>query len=144
MGMDKIRLVDEAQLKKDIPKFNIGDTVRVFVKIKEEDKTRLQAFEGTIIRKHGSSVSKTFTVRRISYGEGIERIFPLSSPNIDHIEIIKGGKVRRAKLYYLRKLVSKKKSKIEKKIYEGDISGESGSLPEGESKISEASPDVKV
>src|SRR3989338_10901331 len=137
MGMDKMKLVEQTQIKKSIPKFNIGDTVRVYVKIKEEDKIRLQAFEGAVIRKRGSGASATFTVRRISYGEGIERIFPVNSPNVDHIEVLKEGKVRRAKLYYLRDLVSKKKSKIEEKQGEEILQQEEG-------KRDEASSDIKV
>ena len=82
--------------------FGIGDTVKVHVKIPEEDKVRIQVFEGIVIRKRGTGVSSTFTVRRVSYGEGMERIFPASSPMIDHVEVIKKGEVRRAKLYYLR------------------------------------------
>lgn len=134
--MDKIKLVEATQITKEAPKFNVGDTVRVYVKIKEEDKIRLQAFEGTVIRKRGSGASATFTVRRVSYGEGIERIFPLYSPNVERIEIIKEGKVRRAKLYYLRNLVSKKKSKIEEK--EEEILSEDGKADEL------SSPDAKI
>jgi large subunit ribosomal protein L19 len=104
---NKIEFVEKEYLKENIAKFNIGDTVRVYVKIFEEEKVRLQPFEGIVIRKRGAGVSATFTVRRISYGEGIERIFPLHSPSIDKIELIKEGKVRRAKLYYLRKKIGK-------------------------------------
>jgi large subunit ribosomal protein L19 len=112
--MDKIAIIESKQLKKDVAKFNVGDTVRVFVKIPEEDRVRLQAFEGIVMRKSGKGLTATFCVRKISFGEGIERVFPVHSPNVDHIELIKTGKVRRAKLYYLRKKVGKK-SKVEEK-----------------------------
>jgi len=84
------------------PEFTHGDTVKVWVKIREGDKERLQAYEGVVIARSGSGVMESFTVRKISYGEGVERVFPVLSPNIDHIEVVKRGKVRRAKLYYLR------------------------------------------
>ena len=105
--MNKIDLVDKEQLKENLPEFKAGDIVRVYVKIKEAEKTRIQAFEGTVLAKRGSGLKKTFIVRKVSYGEGIERTFPLHSPNIERIEVIKKGKVRRAKLYYLRKKVGK-------------------------------------
>lgn len=101
--MEKIQLVEKGYSKKEIPKFNVGDTVKVYVKIVEEDKTRLQTFEGVVIKKRGRGLSETFTVRRISYGEGVERIFPVNSPSVEKIEVVKSGKVKRAKLYYLRK-----------------------------------------
>lgn len=106
--MEKISRIENAYLRKEIPKFNVGDTVKVHVKIVEEDKTRLQTFEGIVIRKRGKDLSETFTVRRISYGEGIERIFPLHSPFLEKVEVVKPGKARRAKLYYLRKRQAKK------------------------------------
>jgi large subunit ribosomal protein L19 len=94
-------------MRGDVPKFIPGDTVRVYVKIKEGDKERLQAFEGVVIaRKHGG-LKETFTVRKISFGVGVERVFPLHSPVIDHLEVVRQGDVRRAKLYYLRKLRGK-------------------------------------
>jgi large subunit ribosomal protein L19 len=113
--MDKIKLVEEKYLKQDTPQFNVGDTVRVEVKIVEGEKTRLQAFEGIVIRKKGSGVSSTFTLRRVSYGEGVERTFPLHSPLIEKISVLRTGRVRRAKLYYLRKRVGKKVG-VEEKI----------------------------
>ena len=97
-----IRSIEKAQLRTDLPKFNIGDTVRVFVKVVEGSRERLQAFEGTVMAKRNGSVRETFTVRRVSYGIGVERTFPLHSPRVDHIEVIRRGKVRRAKMYYLR------------------------------------------
>lgn len=111
---DKIRSVEKEHLKKDIPKFNAGDTVEVHVKIMEEGKTRIQVFEGVVIRRKGSGLSATFTVRRISYGEGVERIFPLHAPTVAKIVVKKKGHVKRAKLYYLRKKIGKK-TKVEEK-----------------------------
>ena len=108
----KIRELEKEFAKKNIPDFKSGDTVKVFVKIKEGDKIRLQAFEGIVIARKGSSLRETFTVRRISYGEGVERIFQLHSPSIDSVVIVKKGVVRRSKLYYLRKKVGKR-TKIE-------------------------------
>ena len=115
--MDKIRFIEEKYLKKDIPEFNAGDTVRVHMKIVEEGKARIQAFEGVVIARKGSGTRQVFTVRKISYGEGVERVFQLHSPSIEKIEVIKKGKVRRAKLYYLRKKVGKK-TKIKEKTEE--------------------------
>ncbi|WP_425456882.1 50S ribosomal protein L19 [Balnearium lithotrophicum] len=97
-----MNVVKEKYIKKDIPEFRVGDTVRVNVKIKEGDKERIQAFEGVVIRKRGSGTDATFTVRKVSYGVGIERTFPLYSPVIESIEVLKRGIVRRARLYYLR------------------------------------------
>jgi len=108
----KIRELEKEFAKKDTPDFKAGDTVKVFIKIKEGDKTRLQAFEGIVIARKGSGSRETFTVRRISYGEGVERVFQLHSPSIDSVAIVKKGKVRRSKLYYLRKKVGKR-TKIE-------------------------------
>jgi len=113
--MSKIKAVESKYLKKEVPQFSIGDTIRVYLKIIEEGKQRLQAFEGIAIGKKGSGTKATFTVRRISYGEGVERTFPLHAPTIDRIEIIKLGKVKRAKLYYLRQKVGKK-TKVDEKI----------------------------
>lgn len=116
--MDQSLLADceRAHLRSDIPDFAPGDTVRVYVKIKEGDKERLQAFEGVVIaRKHGG-LRETFTVRKVSFGTGVERIFPLHSPVIDHIEVVRRGDVRRAKLYYLRKLRGKKARIREKEL----------------------------
>ena len=91
----------------DIPAFHPGDTVRVHVKIKEGDKERLQAFEGTVIAKHNTGMGETITVRKVSFGQGVERIFPLQAPVVDHIDVVRTGRVRRAKLYYLRGLKGK-------------------------------------
>ncbi len=104
---EMIRSIEKAQLRDDRPAFNIGDTLRVWVKVVEGERERLQAFEGTVIAKRNGSIRETFTVRRLSYGIGVERTFPLHSPRVDRIEVIRKGKVRRAKLYYLRGLQGK-------------------------------------
>ncbi len=114
--MDIIRETESKYMKDDLPDFNSGDTVKVHVKIKEGDKQRIQIFQGTVIKRRGGSLGKTFTVRKISSGIGIERIFPLHSPNIDKIEVIRRGKVRRAKLYYLRGLTGKSARIPEKRV----------------------------
>jgi large subunit ribosomal protein L19 len=112
--MNKLKMIEEKYLKKDLPKFNVGDTVKVLVKIPEgPDKVRLHPFEGVVISKAGTGIKEAFTVRKVSYGEGIERVFPLYSPNIERIELIRSGKVKRAKLYYLRGKVGKQATKIE-------------------------------
>ncbi len=112
--MEKIKLIESEYIKRDIPKFNVGDTVKVLVKIPEgPDKVRLHPFEGVVIAKQGSGVRESFTVRKVSYGEGIERVFPLYSSSIERIEVIRSGKVKRAKLYYLRSKVGKRATKIE-------------------------------
>jgi large subunit ribosomal protein L19 len=105
--MEKIKLVEATQLKSDRPDFNPGDTVSVHVRVVEGDKERIQQFQGVVISKRGSGVNSTFTVRKVSDGVGVERIFPLHSPRIAKIEKVKEGKVRRAKLYYLRRLAAK-------------------------------------
>ena len=104
----QIEKVEAKYIKKDIPKFNIGDTVDVHFRIKEEKRTRIQVFSGIVIGRKGTGLNKMFTVRRISYGEGVERIFPTHSPLIERIEVKKKGNVRRAKLYYLRGKKGKK------------------------------------
>lgn len=105
--MDLIRLVEEPLLRPNVPDFSPGDTVRVYMKVQEGDKERLQAFEGVVIRRRGGGLRSTFTVRKVSYGVGVERTFPLHSPMIERIEVLREGRVRRAKLYYLRKLTGK-------------------------------------
>lgn len=113
--MDYINMLTSEQLKTDRPALNIGDTVKVYVKVKEGNRVRAQMFEGTIIGKNGGGISETFTVRRISYGVGVERTFPVHSPNIEKIEVSRKGKVRRAKLYYLRGKTGKA-AKVKEKI----------------------------
>jgi len=113
--MNMIEHVEKKYMKKEVPKFNVGDTALVHVKIKEEGKTRTQVFEGVVIKKKGRGIGATFTVRRISYGEGVERVFPLHSPFIDKITVKKRGSVKRAKLYYMRKRKGKA-YKVEEKI----------------------------
>lgn len=105
--MNLIEQIEKENLKKDVPAFDVGDTVRVYVKVVEGDKERLQAYEGIVIAKRNGSIRESFTVRRISYGVGVERTFPLHSPRIDRVEVVRKGKVRRAKLNYLRDRVGK-------------------------------------
>ena len=105
--MDALKLISESSMRKEIPAFSIGDTVRVHVKIVEGEKSRIQVFEGTVITKKHGGISETFTVRRVAPGCGIERVFPVHSPSVDKVEIVRRGKVRRAKLYYLRDRVGK-------------------------------------
>lgn len=105
--MDYIKLIEEDQMKTEIPAFRAGDTVRVAVKIKEGARERVQMFEGVVIRRRGEGLSKTFTVRRVSYGVGVERTFLLHSPRVESIQVVRRGKVRRARLYYLRQLRGK-------------------------------------
>jgi len=105
--MDIIRELEKDFMKKEITDFKVGDTVKVAVKIKEGDKTRSQAFEGIVIARKGSGIKESFTVRHISFGEGVERVFQAHSPQIDSVKVIKKGKVKRARLYYLRKRIGK-------------------------------------
>lgn len=105
--MNLIHSLEQEQIKKDIAKFNPGDTVRVHVKVIEGARERIQVFEGVVIRRRGGGLGETFTVRRVSYGIGVERTFPLHTPKIDRIEVMRRGRVRRAKLYYLRGLRGK-------------------------------------
>lgn len=105
--MNIVDILEQENLKKDVPNFNIGDTVRVYVKVVEGERERLQAYEGIVIARKNGSIRESFTVRRISFGIGVERTFPIHSPRIDRIEVVRHGKVRRAKLYYLRDLTGK-------------------------------------
>lgn len=113
--MDIIKALEQEQLRTDLPALSIGDYVKVHLKIKEGTRERLQVFEGTVIAKKGGGLKETFTVRRVSYGVGVERILPVHSPKIDHIEVVRKGMVRRAKLYFLRDRVGKA-SKIKEKL----------------------------
>ena len=105
--MNKLDAFTSEQLKETVPSFNIGDTVRVHNRIKEGTRERIQMYEGTVIARHGGGISETFTVRRVAYGCGVEKTFPLHSPNVAKVEVIRKGKVRRAKLYYIRERVGK-------------------------------------
>ncbi|MDN5345422.1 MAG: large subunit ribosomal protein [Clostridia bacterium] len=105
--MQIIEALEKEQIRADIPPFKPGDTVRVHVKVVEGNRERIQVFEGTVIGRRGRGINETFTVRRVSYGVAVERIFPVNSPRIDHIEVTRHGRVRRAKLYYLRGRVGK-------------------------------------
>ena len=104
---DIIKNIEAAQLKAEVPSFNVGDTVKVYAKIKEGNRERIQVFEGTIISKKHGGINETFTVRRVAHGCGIERVFPVHSPVVEKVEIVRSGRVRRAKLYYLRSRVGK-------------------------------------
>ncbi len=105
--MNALEKVEQSQMKKEVSSFRPGDTVKVHVKIKEGEKERIQVFEGTVISQRRARNHSTFTVRKISFGQGVERIFPLHSPIVDKVEVVRSGRVRRAKLYYLRKLRGK-------------------------------------
>ncbi len=113
--MNLIEAFTNEQLKKEVPAVRVGDTVRVYNKIKEGNRERIQLFEGTVIGKHGGGISETFTVRRVSYGVGVEKTFPIHSPNVEKVETVRVGKIRRAKLYYLRGRVGKA-SKVKEQI----------------------------
>lgn len=113
--MNLVEAFTNEQLKKELPVIRIGDTIRVHNRIKEGNRQRIQMFEGTVIAKHGGGISETFTVRRVSYGVGVEKTFPIHSPNVEKVDVIRVGKVRRAKLYYLRDRVGKA-SKVKEQI----------------------------
>ena len=114
--MDIIRAIEQQQIKQDVPEFNVGDNVKVHYRITEGNRERIQVFQGDVIRRQGASNRETFTVRKISFSIGVERTFPVHSPKIEHIEVVRQGDVRRAKLYYLRKKVGKA-AKIKEKAY---------------------------
>jgi len=116
--MDKIKLVEGLFERKELPAFNVGDTIKVLVKIPEGDKVRIHPFEGTVLEKRGSGASATFTVRKISYGEGVERTFPIYSSSIENIEVVRRGKVHRARLFYLRGKMGKAAKVAEQKSEE--------------------------
>lgn len=113
--MDIIKTIEQEQLRTDLPVLSIGDYVKVHLKVKEGNRERLQVFEGTVIAKKGAGLRETFTVRRVSYGVGVERILPVHSPKIDHVDVVRKGKVRRAKLYFLRERVGKA-SKVKERL----------------------------
>ena len=114
--MDIIRSIEQQQIKQDVPEFNVGDNVKVHYRITEGNRERIQVFQGDVIRRQGASNRETFTVRKISFSIGVERTFPVHSPKIERIEVVRQGDVRRAKLYYLRKKVGKA-AKIKEKAY---------------------------
>ena len=105
--MDALKIIAQDSMKADAPKFNVGDVVKVHVKITEGDKSRIQVFEGTVIAKKHGGINETFTVRRVAHGCGVERVFPLHCPSVEYVDVIRHGKVRRAKLYYLRDRMGK-------------------------------------
>lgn len=105
--MDALKTIAASSVKSEIPEFSIGDTVKISVNIREGERERIQMFEGTVIARKGSGVAETFTVRRVSYGVGVERVFPVHSPNVKDIQVVRHGKIRRSKLYYLRDRVGK-------------------------------------
>jgi large subunit ribosomal protein L19 len=113
--MDLIKELNKTQLEKEMPKVQVGDTVKMHMKVKEGSRERIQIFEGTVIAKKHGGIEETITVRRISYGVGVEKVFPLHSPSVDSIEVVRGGAVRRAKLYYLRERVGKG-AKVKEKL----------------------------
>lgn len=115
--MNIIKALELEQLKENITDFNVGDTVKVHYKIKEGNRERIQVFEGTVLKRQGGSVRETFTVRKISYGVGVERTFPLHSPKIELVEVVRKGKIRRAKLFYLRERTGKAAKVREKKLF---------------------------
>jgi large subunit ribosomal protein L19 len=148
-----IENIEKTYLKKDVPDFKVGDEIKVEVKIIEGDKERIQAFEGIVIRRCGGGIKETFTVRKISYGEGVERIFPLHSPQIAKIKILRQGKVRRAKLYYLRKRRGKearieedrkvREQKIEDKNPSADLNNKSKPEDRQETEVKEQKAEDK-
>ena len=113
--MDALKTIAASSIKSEKPQFSIGDTVRVAVNIREGERERIQMFEGTVIAKRGSGVAETFTVRRVSYGVGVERVFPVNSPFVEKVTVVRSGKVRRAKLFYLRERTGKA-AKVKSKI----------------------------
>lgn len=127
--MNKIENFEKTIMKKKTAQFNVGDTVVVSVKIMEEGKTRIQDYEGIVIAKKGTGIRETFTVRRISYGEGVERVFPVHSPFVDKVIVKKKGRIRRAKLYYLREKLGKK-GKIDEKIESQDSASNNDAVRE--------------
>lgn len=142
--MDILKSIEHEQLKSKIPDLHVGDTVRVHVKIKEGQRERIQVFEGIIIKKQGGGVNATFTVRRISYGVGVEKTFLVHSPNVEKVEVIRVGKARRSKLYYLRDRVgkaAKTKEKIGARIVTNEIVIKEEVVP-GESDIVEEAQDI--
>ena len=144
--MDIIKSIEHEQLKNKIPELKIGDTVRVHVRIKEGNKERIQVFEGIIIKKQGGGLNATFTVRRISYGVGVEKTFLVHSPNVEKVEVVRVGKARRSKLYYLRDRVgkaAKTKEKIGARIETREIVVKEELVP-GETEVAESAENTEV
>ena len=144
--MDILKSIEHEQLKNKIPELKIGDTVRVYVRIKEGNKERIQVFEGIIIKKQGGGVNATFTVRRISYGVGVEKTFLVHSPMVEKVEVVRVGKARRAKLYYLRDRVgkaAKTKEKIGARIETKEIVVKEEIVP-GENEVAEVATEESV
>ncbi len=127
--MNPIEAIEREQLRDDIPEFKAGDSVRVHVQVVEGEKERIQVFAGVVIARKGGSIRASFTVRKVSYGVGVERTFPLHSPRIDKIEVVTRGRVRRAKLYYLRELSGKAARITAIKTPRGDVKGGAGAKP---------------
>jgi large subunit ribosomal protein L19 len=137
---ERIKKIEASFMTKKYPDFGVGDTVKVMTKIAEGDKIRLHPFEGLVIGRRGSGIAQNFTVRKVSYGEGTERIFPLYSPEIDSINVVRRGKVRRAKLYYLRRKIGKRATKIEA----ANDNKEAKEIKEAEAKVARAVKETKV
>jgi len=135
MKTNILKKLESGQLKIHLPEFKVGDELKVYYKIVEGDKERIQPFEGTLIARSGSGISSTISLRKISFGEGVERIFPLHSPRIEKIELVRRGDVRKAKLYYLREKVGKK-AKIKEKKAITETTAEAAAFPEETAKES--------
>lgn len=141
--MNTLQKLQNENLRKDLPVFKAGDTLKVHTRIKEGDKERIQIFEGVVLRRKGHACEASFTVRKVSYGVGVERVFPLYSPMIDKLEVVSSGKVRRARLYYLRKL-SGKKARIEGvEGFHGKGNGEAETGSSQEPEAQGVSPDIQ-
>ncbi|HXC61419.1 MAG TPA: 50S ribosomal protein L19 [Nitrospiria bacterium] len=141
--MDRLERIDRGLEKKSIPLFKIGDTVKVHVKILEGEKERIQVFEGVVIGRKGARNREMITVRKVSYGVGVERIFPLHAPTLDKIEVVREGRVRRAKLYYLRSLKGRA-ARISEREFIQEAPGEKGAVADAEPKITEEVAKVPV
>ena len=141
--MDRLERLDRGLQKKDVPSFKIGDTVKVHVKVLEGEKERIQVFEGVVIGRKGGRNRETMTVRKVSYGVGVERIFPLHAPALDKIEVVREGQVRRAKLYYLRSRRGRA-ARISEREFLPDVQGEKSAAADAEGKLAEEGAKVPV
>lgn len=137
--MNRLERIQQSLTKKTVPAFQIGDTVRVHVKVVEGEKERIQVYEGTVIARKGARNSETFTVRKVSYGVGVERIFPVHSPIVTRVEVVRQGKVRRAKLYYLREKKGKF-AKVEDREFAGDAKAQAGGGRAGQTEKTAPAP----